>query len=49
MTDILIKVLHVPKIKHLTDLLGLVNVWRGLLTCITINNTLIDNKILLVI
>ena len=41
--DILTKSLHVLKIKHLTDLIGLVNVWRGLLTCITIDDTITDN------
>ena len=41
--DILTKSLHVPKIKHLTDLISLVNVWRGLLTCITIDDTIMDN------
>ena len=41
--DILTKSLHVLKIKHFTDLIGLVNVWRGLLTCIMINDTITDN------
>ena len=41
--DILTKSLHVLKIKHLTDLISLVNVWRGLLTCITIDDTITDN------
>ena len=31
------------KIKHFTDLIGLVNVWKGLLTCITIDDTITDN------
>ena len=42
--DILTKSLHVPKIKHLIDLISLVNVWRGLLTCITINDTTNVNR-----
>ena len=41
--DILTKSLHVLKIKHFTDLIGLINVWRGLLTCITIDDTITDN------
>ena len=41
--DILTKSLHVPKIKHFTDLISLVNVWKRLLTCITIDNTITDN------
>ena len=41
--DILTKSLHVLKIKHFTDLISLVNVWKRLLTCITINDTITDN------
>ena len=44
--DILTKSLHVSKIKHFTDLISLVNVWRGLLTCITIDDTMTDNTVL---
>ena len=41
--DILTKSLHVLKIKHFTDLISLVNVWRGLLTCIMIDDTITDD------